>query len=110
MTSCCPMTALPISLRIASANPRISRTSIGHLPLPSENVACERRELRARAAPRRAKLVRPAPHRAAIDLRIARPPGASQPFDQRRLGQAGGRVQLPRHVLDDLVHVALDDD
>src|SRR5262245_11007379 len=111
MTSSCPTTALPTSLRIASVNPRISRTSIGHLPLPSENVACERRELRGRtAAAAGDQLVHAVRDRAAVDLRVAHPRGPAQPFDQPCLGQARGCVQLARDVLHDLVHVALDHD
>src|SRR5262249_8860138 len=110
ITSSWPTTALPTSLRIASVKPRMSRTSIDHLPLPSENVARQHRELRARAAPARGPLLPPAPPRAAVDLRVTHAGGPAQPVDQSGIRQTGGRMQLPRHVLHDRMHVALDDD
>src|SRR5579883_61158 len=109
MTSSCPTTALPISLRIVSVKPRISRNSIRHLPLPSKNVARERRQRRA-AAPARHQLVGAPQDLPAIGLDVARAADAPQPVHQPRLAEPGRRMQLAPHVLHDLVDVALQDD
>src|SRR5712671_3601281 len=109
MTSFCPTTALPTSLRIASVNPRMSWNSINNLPLPSKYVARECRQRRRAWAAALDPRVGLAQDRAAVDLDRACAAGAAQPLHQGRLGHAGGRVQLARHVLDGGVDVALDD-